>query len=295
MAPREVRRELEKKEDNGALSWVKANTSLLRDLDADQSSVASDLVSSPRYRDLIDLDAEFPDADPFVVALAVTCQVRSVLFTEPPAVVGIKSFRSRVSISDVCEDADYHIRFLTPYQMLREIDIDVPDPGAEGLAGLYGIWRDVDFSEEENSSIQIKDTRHTPLIYLVDTNALVWYLSGKLQNYLKLQRVWLDSPGTGNQLAVPTIVLVEAWDLARKRRREYVPLRQILRSIRSRTILLQGLTLSVVNLLPDLWQDSRDLIILATALDLKAQYGAVAIISRDRKFRFCQSLVPCIW
>ena len=162
MAPREVRRELEKKEDNGALSWVKANTSLLRDLDADQSSVASDLVSSPRYRDLIDLDAEFPDADPFVVALAVTCQVRSVLFTEPPAVVGIKSFRSRVSISDVCEDADYRIRFLTPYQMLREIDIDVPEPGAEGLAGLYGIWRDVDFSEEEIGASKLK-TRGIPL------------------------------------------------------------------------------------------------------------------------------------
>ena len=132
------------------------------------------------------------------------------------------------------------------------------------------------------------------MIYLVDTNALVWYLSGS-SKLSQIAKSVLDSPGTGNQLAVPTIVLVEAWDLARKRRREYVPLRQILRLIRSRTILLQGLTLSVVNLLPDLWQDSRDLIILATALDLKAQYGAVAIISRDRKFRFCQSLVPCIW
>lgn len=105
----------------------------------------------------------------------------------------------------------------------------------------------------------------------------------------------LDNPGAGNQLAVPTIVLVEAWDLARKQRREYVPLRQILRVIKSRNILLQELSLDVVNALPDLWDDSRDLIILATALDLQARYGAATIISSDRKIRSDQSLISCIW
>ena len=132
------------------------------------------------------------------------------------------------------------------------------------------------------------------MIYVVDTNALVWYLSQSPRLSVDAKMV-LDNPGVGNQLAVPTIVLVEAWDLARKQRREYVPLRQILRVIKSRNILLQELSLDVVNALPDLWDDSRDLIILATALDLQARYGAATIISSDRKIRSDQSLISCIW
>ena len=90
------------------------------------------------------------------------------------------------------------------------------------------------------------------MIYVVDTNALVWYLSQSPRLSVDAKMV-LDNPGAGNQLAVPTIVLVEAWDLARKQRREYVSLRQILRVIKSRNILLQELSLDVVNALPDLW------------------------------------------
>ena len=155
IAPREVCRELEKKDDNGALSWVKTNSTLLRDLDADQSRVASGIVSSPRFYGLIDLDAELPDADPFVVALAVTCQGHSGLFTEAPAVVGVDTSRVRVGLSDVCKDAEYPIRFLTPYQMLQEMGIDVPEPGGRGLADLYGIWKGVEFTEEEIAAIKL--------------------------------------------------------------------------------------------------------------------------------------------
>ena len=132
------------------------------------------------------------------------------------------------------------------------------------------------------------------MIYVVDTSALVWYLSGSPKLSVDAKLV-LDNPGAGNQLAVPTIVLVEAWDLARKRRREYVPLSQILRAIRSRNVLLQELSVGIVKLLPDLWEDNRDLIVLATALDLQARYGAATIVSSDRKMRFNQSLVPCVW
>ena len=155
MAPKEVRRELEMKEDNGALSWVRANRTLLRDLDADQSRIAGHIVSSPQFRGLIDLDAELPDADPFVVALAVACRGRSDLFTEAPAVVGVDASRVHVKLSDVCGSVDYPIRFLTPYQMLREIDIDVPEPGGRGLTGLYGVWEGVDFTEEEIAAIKL--------------------------------------------------------------------------------------------------------------------------------------------
>ena len=156
VAPREVRRELEKKDDNGALSWVKANSTLLRDLDAGQSEVAGEIVSSSRFRGLIDLDSELPDADPFVVALAVTCQGRSDFFTEAPAVVGVDISRIRVRLAAVCEDAEYPIRFLTPYQMLREINLDVPEPGGRGLADLYGTWEGLDITEEEIAASKLK-------------------------------------------------------------------------------------------------------------------------------------------
>ena len=149
VAPLEVRRELEKKEDNGALSWVKKNTTLLRALDADQSKVAREIVNSSQFQGLIDLDAELPDADPFVVALAVTCQDGSGLFKNASTVVGVDAPGIRVGLADVCEDPAYPIRFLSPYQMLREIDLDVPEPGGRGLAGLYGIWEGLDITEED--------------------------------------------------------------------------------------------------------------------------------------------------
>ena len=131
------------------------------------------------------------------------------------------------------------------------------------------------------------------MIYVLDTNALVWYLSGDPQLSQSAKNI-MDNPGAGNWLAVPTIVLVEAWDLQRKHRRNPVPLKKILRSIRAQNVLLRDLTLNVVNLLPDLWEDSRDMIILATALDLGQQYGSASVVSSDRKIRK-QSIVPCVW
>ena len=154
MAPREVHRELQRKEDNGALTWAKANRKLFRPLDAGQSSVAGAIVSSPRFQGLIDLDAELPDADPFVVALAVTHRTE-LLATALPAVVGVNPARVRVSLEEVCEEESYPVRFLTPYEMLREIDIEVPKPGGRGLADLYGIWKGVEFTEEEIAAVKL--------------------------------------------------------------------------------------------------------------------------------------------
>ena len=154
MAPREVRRELERKEDNGALTWAKANQELFHPLDADQSSVARAIVSSPRFHGLIDLDAEQPDADPFVIALAATYQ--SGLLADTPAVVGVDTSSIRVKLSDVCDDPEYPIRFLSPHQMLLEIGLDVPDPNVRGLSGLYGIWKGADFTEEEIAASKLK-------------------------------------------------------------------------------------------------------------------------------------------
>ena len=210
IAPREVRRELEKKEDNGALSWVKKNTTLLRALNADQSKVASEIVNSPQFQGLIDLDAELPDADPFVVALAVTCQDGSGLFKETSAVVGVDAPGIRVGLANVCEDPGYPIRFLSPYQMLREIDLDVPEPGGRGLADLYGIWEGLDITEEDIEGGQDQIRRCRDLIYLLDANAIIRYLAGSPQLSPQVKAI-MDDPGDGNRMAVPTIALVEAW------------------------------------------------------------------------------------
>ena len=130
--------------------------------------------------------------------------------------------------------------------------------------------------------------------YVLDTQAFVWYLSGDSRLSSTALNIIRD-PGDGNQLAIPTICLVEAWDLDRKRRQGAAPWSHIRQGLRAKEILIRDLDLNVINLMPNLWPDAHDMIIIATALDLQARYGATTIISRDREMRFDQSLVPCIW
>ena len=165
IAPREVHRELAKKDDNGALSWVKAHKSLLQPLDTDQAGVATEIMNSPQLLGLIDLDSELPDADPFVFALAAARQYATDIFGSPieVAVVATRSSAQRVGLEDVCRTdglSDYGVQFLTPYQLLIDIGQDVPEPGEIGLAGLYGIWEGADYTEEEIEAVKVK-TRGT--------------------------------------------------------------------------------------------------------------------------------------
>ena len=132
------------------------------------------------------------------------------------------------------------------------------------------------------------------MIYLLDANALHDYLLG-ISGMSRGVRSIIDDPGRGNWLAIPTIVLVELWDLDRKNRRSPVSFPAVEREIRRRSIQVEDLTRKVIDQLPDLWEDSRDMIILATALDLQARYGEATIVSSDRNMRFHQTLVPCIW
>ena len=132
------------------------------------------------------------------------------------------------------------------------------------------------------------------MIYLLDASALIRYLAASPLLSPQAKDI-IDDPGPGNQLAVPAIALVEMWDLARKRRGDFLPLSLIMDSIQARNIVVEDLTLAIVNRLPDEWEDSRDMIIPATALELQARYGEVAIVSSDRKMRFDQSLVQCLW
>ena len=132
------------------------------------------------------------------------------------------------------------------------------------------------------------------MIYVLDTNAIIWYLAGDPLLSAAAREI-IDDPGDNNRLAVSTIAFVEAWERARKERRQFVPIQDVIRMVRTKDLLVADLTLTTVQLLPDLWEDSRDMIIIATALDLQARYGAATIVSSDRKMRSDQSLIPCIW
>jgi hypothetical protein len=68
IAPREVLREIEKKDDD-LLKWVKKHRKIFREQDIEQLQGAQEILS--RFPDLTDPAKEIPDADPFVVALAI--------------------------------------------------------------------------------------------------------------------------------------------------------------------------------------------------------------------------------
>ena len=134
------------------------------------------------------------------------------------------------------------------------------------------------------------------MIYLLDASALVKYLSASPDLTPQAKSI-IDDPGSENRLAVPSICLVEVWDVARKKRRGFSNYSIVTETICSKGISVEVLNVEVVQLLPDLWEDTRDMIILATALELEARYGqgSVTVISSDKKIRHFQSLVPCVW
>ena len=134
------------------------------------------------------------------------------------------------------------------------------------------------------------------MIYLLDASALVKYLSASPDLTPQAKSI-IDDPGSENRLAVPSICLVEVWDVARKKRRRFSNYSLVTETICSKGISVEVLNVEVVQLLPDLWEDTRDMIILATALELEARYGqgSVTVISSDEKIRHFQSLVLCVW
>ena len=131
------------------------------------------------------------------------------------------------------------------------------------------------------------------MIYLLDVVALIRYMVKSHLLSPEAKRI-MDFPGPGNQLAVPTIALVEAWDVARQKRRDFVPLSAVVAMIKSKSVLVEDLTLAVVDKLPEAWNDSRDMIVLATALDSQGRAGPVTIVSSDENVR-SQTLAPCVW
>ena len=144
------------------------------------------------------------------------------------------------------------------------------------------------------------------MIYVLDTNTLVWYSSKSLR---LSKRAWdiLDlSLFSNDRLIVPTIVLAEAWDMDRKQRGDFAPFDLILQIVREMNMSVMGFDLALVQRLRDpaleslrsvyrLWSDIHDMIIMATALIAGDDADEeVSIISGDRQIR-AQSLIRCVW
>lgn len=144
------------------------------------------------------------------------------------------------------------------------------------------------------------------MIYVLDTNTLVWYSSKSLR---LSKRAWdiLDlSLFSNDRLIVPTIVLAEAWDMDRKQRGDFAPFDLILQIVREMNMSVMSFDMALVQRLRDpaleslrsvyrLWSDIHDMIIMATALIAGDDADEeVSIISGDRQIR-TQSLICCVW
>jgi hypothetical protein len=81
-APREVLKELEAGQDDEIYQWAKKHIGIFRQLTQEQWQVAQDIVNDPKYKGFIDPDKEIPEADPFVIALAVEEQKQTRLIPE---------------------------------------------------------------------------------------------------------------------------------------------------------------------------------------------------------------------
>lgn len=68
ISPHEVYEELKRKDDE-VFKWVNQHKQIFKVLDDEQVAVAREIMT--KYPKLIDAQKEYPDADPFVIALAI--------------------------------------------------------------------------------------------------------------------------------------------------------------------------------------------------------------------------------
>ncbi len=127
--------------------------------------------------------------------------------------------------------------------------------------------------------------------YVVDTHALVWYLSNDPRLGLEARRI-LAEPSTF--LIIPTLVLAEAKHIS-ERKRTTITFDEIMRTVASaRRITIFPLDIFVVAALPTNL-DIHDGLIVATALAARDLFAEeVAVLTRDQLIS-ASALVPVIW
>lgn len=112
-APREVLAELKEGQDDELYQWAKNHDGIFRRLTSEQWQTGRDIANDPKYRGLIDPDKEIPDADPFVIALAVEKQKQIRLIPEKWIIVTDESKVKKPRIPDVCRDPKYRIECIS--------------------------------------------------------------------------------------------------------------------------------------------------------------------------------------
>lgn len=122
-SPKEVLRELEQGMGDEIYIWAKKHESVFRDLESDQTDVAREIINDPSYKGLFDFDKEIPDADPFVIALAIVEQAKNKMFQEQWLVVadeGAIRPGKKPRIPQVCNDDKYKIDCIKTLDMFEQ-------------------------------------------------------------------------------------------------------------------------------------------------------------------------------
>jgi PIN domain nuclease of toxin-antitoxin system len=144
------------------------------------------------------------------------------------------------------------------------------------------------------------------MIYVLDTNTLVWRVSGSPRLTQRAKDTIDKAIESDDQLVVPTIVLAEAWDMDRKQRGDFAPFDRVLQVVLEMNMSVMSFDMALIERLRDpaleslrsvysLWSDIHDMIIMATALIAGDNTDEeVSIISGDRQIR-AQSLIRCVW
>jgi PIN domain nuclease of toxin-antitoxin system len=127
--------------------------------------------------------------------------------------------------------------------------------------------------------------------YVVDTHALIWYLSGDSRLGEKAHEVLADP---SSQLLIPTLVLAEAKHLS-ERKRVSITFDAIMRTIAtaSRITILPLDIFTVASLPPNF--DIHDGLIVASARVARELFAEeVSILTRDEEIS-ASGLLPVVW
>lgn len=119
IAPREVLKEIEEKDDE-LLRWVKKHKKMFKKLNQQQVEVVKEI--QQRFPTLVDPAKEIPDADPFVIALAIaeSKKTKELLFKDQYIVITQEkpSRGGKPKIPDVCQH--YRIAWMPVGELFKK-------------------------------------------------------------------------------------------------------------------------------------------------------------------------------
>lgn len=111
VSPREVLRELEKRDDE-LYKWVKENISF-HNLDYEQQEIVRNIMA--RFPNLVDINKPTPEADPFVIALAKSY---NLIVIAQENRVKISGPESKPKIPNVCDELN--VEWIRLLDLFRE-------------------------------------------------------------------------------------------------------------------------------------------------------------------------------